>query len=350
MKQSSKYVAAHMAESRKRNNRMSILTYIIFALVATIIFSGSTLSRYTHLVQGFDEADVIVTTIYLTEDMYADGATELVQSIDLEGMTPGMTLTKYIKIRSATPNANGEPTNVSTSPQYYSMEISSLGVLPLTFTLTPHSMAQGSNAGFINDGSTVTVNEALIPAGDNSNIYKLEIHWPESANENEYSGTTDRITIRVNHENIYGSDVVVGATVSSVDGPIAAGEEVKFDVIFSEYANGYAGISLNDIVYDSNLLEFVGFEETNEFQGAMFVYGDELASMIAIPFSAEDAANVSGGKFTTLVFRAKTDISTSTGVSVGFEDIIIYTEGEADGWVDTALIAINTETGGVVVN
>jgi len=259
-------------------------------------------------------------------------------------------LTKYIKIRSATPNANGEPTNVSTSPQYYSMEISSLGVLPLTFTLTPHSMAQGSNAGFINDGSTVTVNEALIPAGDNSNIYKLEIHWPESANENEYSGTTDRITIRVNHENIYGSDVVVGATVSSVDGPIAAGEEVKFDVIFSEYANGYAGISLNDIVYDSNLLEFVGFEETNEFQGAMFVYGDELASMIAIPFSAEDAANVSGGKFTTLVFRAKTDISTSTGVSVGFEDIIIYTEGEADGWVDTALIAINTETGGVVVN
>ena len=82
MKKSTEYVPSHMAETRKNNNRMTILTYVIFALVATIIFSTSTLSRYTAKVQSFDEATV-VTTIILTEDVYSDGESTVVQAFDI---------------------------------------------------------------------------------------------------------------------------------------------------------------------------------------------------------------------------------------------------------------------------
>lgn len=252
----SERIEAHIAMQKKKNNRMSILTYIIFALVATIIFSGSTLSRYTHTVQGFDEADVIVSTIYLTEDLYSDSSALITQTIDLEGMIPGMTLTKYIKIRSATPNADGTPTKISSTPQNYAIEVSSLGVLPLTFEISAHSMADGSQSGTMTGGSTAVVDGALIQDGDNSNIYKLQITWPESEenNNSDYNGVTDRLTIKVWHESIYDSEVTVDATIDKITSPVAAGEKIKLNVNLSTYANGYAGANLSDIIYDSSRL------------------------------------------------------------------------------------------------
>lgn len=77
------------------------------------------------------------------------------------------------------------------------------------------------------------------------------------------------------------------------------------------------------------------------------MYGDTSISMLAVPYNASDAENVSGGIFTTLVFTALTDINTDTEVSVSFSEMLIYTEGEADNWVDAARIAVNVEVGGV---
>ncbi len=360
MKKSTEYVPAHMAETRKNNNRMTILTYVIFALVATIIFSTSTLSRYTAKVQSFDEATV-VTTIILTEDVYSDGESTIVQAFDIGDIYPGGTVTKYIKIRSADPNL-GDPFEVSNIAQNYSIEVSTLGIIPeLQLELSSYNMASGSRAGLFTSGEIATVDEGYIQGGDNSNIYKLDITWPEKyAAQPDLGGRVDRITIRVTYDSEYNAnspkDINVGTHVQKLEppaAPIKAGDEVFLTVTMEEYLHGYAGISLNRIYYDNTVLQFDGFEYENgytDFTSGMFYEGSTAISMIASPSTADEADGITGGVFVNLKFIALTDITEATSVSVGFDTIAVFTEGQADNWTNLERAGVTVESGGIFPN
>ncbi len=350
MKKSVKHVPAHMAESRKKNNRLSLLTYVVFALIATIVFSTSTLSRYTAKVQSYDEATV-VTTIILTEDVYSDGEGTAVQAFDLGDIYPGGSVTQYIKIRSADPNL-GDPFEVSNIAQNYSIEVSTLGIIPdLQLELSSHSMAPGSRAGLFTSGDIATVDEGYIQGGDNSNIYKLVITWPEnSPNAMNYVGRADRVTISVNYDSEYNAnapqDVTVGAHLEKIspETPVMAGDQVQIAVVMDECEKSYAGISLNRIYYDNTLLQFDGFDvdATTDFAvpPAYYVYGSSAVSMIASPTNSEDAQKIVGGTFAILKFTALTDITTATSVSVGFDTVAVFADGE---WIELSRASVNVK-------
>ncbi len=359
MKKSRGSVPTHMAESKKNNNRMSILIYGIFILVATIIFSTSTLSRYTAKVQSFDEATV-VTTIILTEDVYSNGEGTVVQSFDIGDIYPGGTVTKYIKIRSADPNF-GDPFEISNIAQNYSMEISTLNIIPnLQLKVSSHSMAPGSRAGLFTSGAMMaTVDEAYIQGGDNSNIYKLEITWPEeSANDIDLGGRVDRITIKVTYDSEYSAnspkEVNVATHVQKLvpTEPILAGQEVRLIVNMDVPSNGncYAGISLNRIYYDNNVLQFKNFEEPIDnfnSNNSTYVFGASSVSFINSPTKESDAEITKSGTFVTLVFTAKTDITEATSVTVGFDTIAVFTDNE---WIEIERASVTIESGGIFPN
>lgn len=205
--QSSEYVEAQIAAWKKKGKRTRILSYIILALLCTVVFSFSTFSRYTATVESYDEANVAI--IALTEDVYTDGNATTTEYIDLDEMKPGETQEIFLKIRSAEDNIQTTPSKVSTVSQVFDVAVTAdLNNLPLTYKIEGIRI---NDNGYNSYGtcsttaalSSATVQDAKIKYGDNFIIYKITVAWPDTTDANKsytYSGETERIKIVVTSE------------------------------------------------------------------------------------------------------------------------------------------------------
>ena len=202
-KHDAKYVAKYSADKKRR--RPMFLSIVLYALVATVIFSGVTFSRYTATVTSYDSAKVAV--IALSQDVYTQGACTSLAAIDFEDMYPGCpTKSRYIKIRS-TSNINGTG-RISDVDQVFDINISSFNNLPLTYTLSGYSRSntQTCSYGTISASSTnlsttpITVTDGSLPYGDNEVVYVLSVDWPAANNNHALSTETERVTIKVTSE------------------------------------------------------------------------------------------------------------------------------------------------------
>ena len=201
-KHDAKYVAKYSADKKRR--RPMFISILLYALVATVIFSGVTFSRYTSTVTSYDSAKVAV--IALSQDVYTEGACTSLATIDFTDMKPGDTQSRYIKIRS-TSNNNGTG-RISDVDQVFDINVSSFNNLPLTYTLSGYSSTntQTCSYGTISASSTnlsttpITVTDGSLPYGDNEIVYVLRVDWPAANNNHALSTETERVTIKVTSE------------------------------------------------------------------------------------------------------------------------------------------------------
>jgi len=138
------------------------------------------------------------------------------------------------------------------------------------------------------------------------------------------------------------------AQISTVNAPVKSGEKVRFSVTISRYENAYATITVSNLEYEKNLLEFEGFEPSRkDFPNSISSSNSTEFSLISSPTNQKIADGSKGGECCVLVFTAKTDITKNTKISAKIS-ANGYTKGKGDNWTDYAPSSVTIKTGGIV--
>ncbi|MBR2152798.1 MAG: hypothetical protein IJ944_05915 [Clostridia bacterium] len=146
------------------------------------------------------------------------------------------------------------------------------------------------------------------------------------------------------------ADVDATITIATVEGPIAAGEEVALSVNITEWANAYATIEFT-LEYDEALLELDAVEASeDDFGGAMAAYNDGKFALVCNPTSDRQAKKLLGGEVCVIYFYAATDINESTVVEFAEISVKGYAQGKTDNWTETQYIDLEEVNGGVHVD
>ena len=113
------------------------------------------------------------------------------------------------------------------------------------------------------------------------------------------------------------ADADATITIATIDGPIAAGEEIAIPVTITEWANAYATIEF-EFDYDAALLKIDSIEASEtDFSGSMSASNVDtnMLSLICNPSSERQANKVLGGEVCILYFTALADIDASTAIT-----------------------------------
>jgi len=140
----------------------------------------------------------------------------------------------------------------------------------------------------------------------------------------------------------------VTATVATLEGPFAEGDEIAISVNITEWANAYATIDVSMPEYDETLLTFDGYDDGADFSGALASSGSKGFGLVAAPSSSREANKLLSGEVCIMYFYAVTDINVSTTVSV----VVTangYTSGSGDNWVENHALTVETINGGIYV-
>ena len=136
-------------------------------------------------------------------------------------------------------------------------------------------------------------------------------------------------------------------TIGSIEGPIAANEEIVLPVTISEWSNAYKKIEIV-VDYDSSLLELDAIMiSKNNFNGASFDYRKNKFTIEASPLSENQAQKVDGGEFCTIHFFANTYFEDATNVTLTAK-IVGYSYGSEDKWKNTQQATVEVVAGGVI--
>ncbi len=145
------------------------------------------------------------------------------------------------------------------------------------------------------------------------------------------------------------ADVDATITIATVEGPIAAGEEVALSVNITEWANAYATIEFT-LEYDEALLELDAVEASeDDFGGAMVAYNDGKFALICNPTTDRQANKLLGGEVCVIYFYAATDINESTVVEFAEISVKGYAQGKTDNWTATQDLDVEIVNGGIHV-
>ncbi|MBR2152141.1 MAG: InlB B-repeat-containing protein [Clostridia bacterium] len=104
------------------------------------------------------------------------------------------------------------------------------------------------------------------------------------------------------------------ATIGKVQN-VASGQQIKLPVTLSSVSNGYAYVTIAKPTYDSSLLEFVGFEAGSNFSSATKTYTSNMYALMPTITNSSQSSNNSSGQVANLVFKAKSNINTTTTVT-----------------------------------
>ena len=139
-------------------------------------------------------------------------------------------------------------------------------------------------------------------------------------------------------------------TVETVDGYVAAGEEVAISVNISEWATAYGSVEIL-LNYDKTLLQidYIEASET-DFSGAMSASSGGKFALIANPSTEKQANKVKGGEVCVAYFTALTNITESTVVGIKESIVYAYTNGKDDTWTDARILTVNVVDGGIYVD
>ncbi len=141
-------------------------------------------------------------------------------------------------------------------------------------------------------------------------------------------------------------DITTTATVATLEGTFVAGDEIAVPVTLAEFANGYATVDI-EFNYDDTILELTSIQASETgFGGALTTSYLNKFFLIASPTSEAQAAKVVGGEVCVAYFKAITDITEFTEISVA-ANITGYVNGAADGWVKNKAFATTVVSGGI---
>ncbi|MBR4283030.1 MAG: InlB B-repeat-containing protein, partial [Clostridia bacterium] len=137
-------------------------------------------------------------------------------------------------------------------------------------------------------------------------------------------------------------------TVATIKGSFKAGDKIAIPVTITEWANSYAYITVSVPEYNTSLLRFDGFEESDTgFQGAMVDYGNNGFVLIAAPSTSSAASKLRGGEVCILNFTALAELRAPVAVSVEVE-ANGYAYGAEDEWTTDRSLLVETKAGGTV--
>ncbi len=164
----------------KSNTRrkLPVSALIAYLLIAVVLTSGVTLSRYATSISGSDGARVAEF------DVASNGIQEA--TIQLGDMKPGDVKTYSFTV-----------TNSSEVAVQWSITLTSTENLPLTYELT----LAGGSATALTPGTPVEM--SISPPNDNAaKSYTLTVTWPSSVRDAKYSGLVDAVKLIVIAEQV----------------------------------------------------------------------------------------------------------------------------------------------------
>lgn len=167
-----KYQGKHVT---KRSRRVPLSVWLAYLLVATLIATGVTFSGYVTEAQGSDSARVAKFEV---SEITSGETTLLLLDLDTTQVVgPGMTMEHPIVVKN----------NSEVAIRYTLTATQTTFNLPkLTFT-------------FVNVDDSSSGAE-LAPGAEGS--YKLQISWPENANDIKYAGQVDLIQLTLRAEQV----------------------------------------------------------------------------------------------------------------------------------------------------
>ncbi|MBR2151841.1 MAG: InlB B-repeat-containing protein, partial [Clostridia bacterium] len=135
-----------------------------------------------------------------------------------------------------------------------------------------------------------------------------------------------------------------------------SGATVYVPVSLSAYTNGYAGVQISNVSYDTSALTFVGFVsysdatqplDTNGFTDGYYETSGKALSYMIAPSSTTQAAKADGGILAYIKFTTAKAITSNVSVSVTVKEILTYTKGSSDKWVAWEKASVSVTAGKV---
>lgn len=171
--------------SKESREKPHIVTWLLFAVILTLLISSTTLSRYLTTVSGAGTATVAAVAMEKGE-----------VSFDTANLKPGGTAAYTFAV------TNRREGRVSDVAQSYSVTVTATGNLPLAYSLEPLDSTPALSKIA---GELVWTGGSLPHTKATTHTYSLTVSWPADRKSAALADEIDLITVTVDAQQADGS-------------------------------------------------------------------------------------------------------------------------------------------------